>query len=251
MRVSRRRIGLTALTVLVLVAGAMLVPRVRESLQPVTAQMRTEKTVEDRLTEFTDARERIRKQFETAGVPFPPAGVVLLGLKDEKRLDVYASSDADADAAMRRVASYPIRAASGVAGPKLREGDKQVPEGVYPVELLNPNSRFHVALRVGYPSPTDRANAEKDGRVANNTPLGGDIMIHGGAASVGCLAMGDPAAEDLFVLTALTGIDNVTIVIAPLDLRSRELPAGLEGAQGDWRRDLYATLRHRLSQLPP
>ena len=50
-----------------------------------------------------------------------------------------------------------LRAGFGHAGPKLREGDMQVPEGVYAVESLNPNSMYHVALRVGYPSRAARA----------------------------------------------------------------------------------------------
>ena len=43
-------------------------------------------------------------------------------------------------------------------------------------------------------------------------------MIHGGAASIGCLAIGDEAVEELFVLAALTGLDHIELVIAPSDL---------------------------------
>ena len=69
---------------------------------------------------------------------------------------------------------YPILAASGVLGPKLREGDKQVPEGIYGAEALNPNSKFHLSIRLNYPNTFDRRMAQSDGR----TQLGGDIMIH-------------------------------------------------------------------------
>src|SRR5690606_33287906 len=110
----------------------------------------------------------------------------------------------DAHGAWVAVHQYPVLAASGQAGPKLREGDRQVPEGFYAIESLHPNSRFHLALRVNYPNQSDRQRAAEDGR----TNLGGDIMIHGSNASVGCLAMGDPAAEDLFVLVADVGIQN-------------------------------------------
>jgi murein L,D-transpeptidase YafK len=58
---------------------------------------------------------------------------------------------------------YPLLAASGVAGPKLRQGDKQVPEGVYGISFLNPNSRYDVSLRVNYPNAFDRQMAAKDG----------------------------------------------------------------------------------------
>src|SRR5690606_4961 len=99
---------------------------------------------------------------------------------------------------LRFVRALPVLAASGRVGPKLQYGDYQVPEGFYRIEALNPNSRFHLALRVNYPNAFDRAEAAREGR----THLGGDIMIHGSNASVGCLAMGDVVSEDLFVLAA-------------------------------------------------
>ena len=91
------------------------------------------------------------------------------------------------------VLADPILAASGVSGPK-REGDKQVPEGFYRIELLNPNSRYHLSLRVNYPNADDLERARQDGRALST--LGGDIMIHGGSASIGCLALGDPAVGE-------------------------------------------------------
>ena len=168
--------------------------------------------------------------------------MTLVGLKTEKILQVYAN---DSTGAPRFVRSYPIRAASGHLGPKLREGDGQVPEGIYPIESLNPNSRFHLALRVGYPNAFDREQAAKDGR----TNLGGDIMIHGNSVSVGCLAMGDEAAEDLFVLAGDTGLKSVTVILTPVDFREgKSVPrsAQLPG----WTESLYQTIRSRLKEFP-
>jgi hypothetical protein len=217
----------------------MAVPPVRRLLHPLIVHVRGTRTIQDRLSEFARARGRVEELCRRAGIAFPPSRVVLLGLKDERRLEVYAGA---ADVPLRRVATYPVVAASGVLGPKLREGDRQVPEGVYPLESLNPNSRFHVALRVGYPNAFDRSAAARDGR----SQLGGDIMIHGGAASIGCLAMGDPAAEELYVLAANVGVQNVTIVLSPVDLRSRPLPVGLDVG---WRGELYSAVRDRLDAL--
>ena len=120
-----------------------------------------------------------------------------------------------------------------------------MPEGIYPVESLNPNSRHHLALRIGYPGAFDREKARREGR----TDLGGDIMIHGGSASIGCLAMGDEAAEDLFVLAAVTGIEYVRVVIAPEDFRKDPAPAGLP-AEPPWVEELYAAIRAELGGLP-
>jgi murein L,D-transpeptidase YafK len=144
------------------------------------------------------------------------------------------------------VRSYPILAASGRLGPKLRQGDKQVPEGLYRIESLNPNSRFHLALRVDYPNAFDQRQAARDRR----SDLGGDIMIHGGAASIGCLAMGDEAAEDLFVLVAEVGKENVEVLLSPVDFREQPLPA-VAGDLQDWTPELHSRIRARLEELPP
>ena len=121
------------------------------------------RTVEQRVAEIGPAaRQRLEPHFRAAGLSYPPTRVVLVGLKEERRLDVYAS--AGGGEALRFIRSYPIIAASGGPGPKLREGDRQVPEGLYAIESLNPNSRFHVSLRVGYPNAFDREKAARDGR---------------------------------------------------------------------------------------
>jgi murein L,D-transpeptidase YafK len=128
----------------------------------------------------------------------------------------------------------------------LREGDDQVPEGIYPIESLNPNSTFHLSLRVGYPNSFDRDQAGKDGR----TKLGGDIMIHGSFVSAGCLAMGDEAVEDLFVLAADTGLKNLEVIISPVDFRVGKAvppPTSLPA----WSNRLYDGIKAKLVEFPP
>ena len=132
---------------------------------------------------------------------------------------------------------------SGKLGPKLKEGDRQVPEGIYELESLNPNSLYHLALRVSYPNTDDIRRGEMDGR----PNLGSDIMIHGKNCSIGCLAMGDKAAEDLFVLAAQTGMENVTIILSPVDFRVRDLPSDMP-AMPAWTQDLYETIRQELKK---
>jgi murein L,D-transpeptidase YafK len=111
--------------------------------------------------------------------------------------------------------SYSVLAASGHNGPKLREGDRQVPEGFYRITSLNPNSSYHLSIKLNYPNAFDQQHADEEGR----DHLGGDIFIHGKAASIGCLAMGDPAIEELFVMVEKVGRSNVQVIIAPHDPR--------------------------------
>lgn len=203
-------------------------------------------TVRDRVEQFGPAaRARLAPDFERLGLAYPPRRIVLVGLKREKRLEVWV---AGAAGRLRLLKAYPILGASGRLGPKLREGDLQVPEGLYRIESLNPNSRYHLSLRVNYPNAFDRAKGALDGRKT----LGGDIMIHGKSCSIGCLAMGDPAAEELFVLAAETGLDAIRVILSPVDFRTSGLPP--DAPPGPvWLPDLYASIRTALSEVtaPP
>lgn len=202
-------------------------------------QLGPRKTIEDRLGEFGAlVRARLEPDFRAAGVRWPPQRARIVAFKAERRIDLFVT---DALGRWRRVKTYPVIAASGVLGPKLREGDEQVPEGHYPIESLNPNSKFHVALRIGYPNEFDRARAREDGRAQ----LGGDIMIHGGDRSVGCLALGDRAAEELFVVAALTGIANTDVILAPSDLRCA-IGAMVPDSAPPWTSALWDEIRREL-----
>ncbi|MBC7806936.1 MAG: L,D-transpeptidase family protein [Akkermansiaceae bacterium] len=150
-----------------------------------------------------------------AGVAYPPNRVRLLAFKEEKSLEVWG---ANRTGAFHRLATYPIRAASGTTGPKRREGDRQVPEGFYRLTTLNPMSRFHVSIRVDYPNAADRA--ANPGITASK--LGGDIYIHGNAVSIGCLAMGDAAIEEIFCIVARAKTRDIWI--SPVDPRRAEMP---------------------------
>lgn len=202
------------------------------------------KTIDDRVLEFRQSVHlRLHPRFAELGISYPPERVVLLGLKEERLLEVYVADDSGP---LRHLKSYPILAASGKLGPKLAEGDRQVPEGLYRIESLNPNSLYHLALRVNYPNAFDKSMAASDGR----TDLGKDIMIHGKSASIGCLAMGDTAAEDLFVLAAETGIHNIEVLLSPVDFRSRDLPSQLPDLP-TWTPELYSQLQQALRKLNP
>jgi murein L,D-transpeptidase YafK len=197
-------------------------------------------TAERVATYGASVRSRLAPACEAAGVAYPPTTFTLIGLKAEKRLELWAP---DAGGRPRLIKAYPILAASGGVGPKLREGDRQVPEGLYGIESLNPSSRFHLSLRVDYPNAADRRRAQAEGR----TGLGGDIMIHGSDVSIGCLAMGDPAAEELFVLAALTGPKNIRVILSPVDFRRKD-EVGLTSSLPVWVPALHAEIKAELAR---
>jgi murein L,D-transpeptidase YafK len=102
------------------------------------------------------------------------------------------------DGTFQRFATYPICRWSGALGPKVREGDRQAPEGFYTVDAqaLNPNSRWFRSFNLGYPNAFDRSLGR----------TGSLIMVHGGCGSIGCFAMTDGQMAEIWQLvTAALG----------------------------------------------
>lgn len=201
---------------------------------PIYQKVLGKQTVSDVVTEYgRESNNRLIPYFKKAGIQYPPSQVTLLAIKDTKQLELWSTSEGK----QVYIRSYPILAASGVLGPKLKEGDKQVPEGIYSLEYLNPNSAFHLSMKLNYPNEFDLKHAQKEGR----TEPGTNIFIHGKAVSIGCLAMGDDVIEELFILTSLIGKNYVTVAIAPSDPRKRDI---LELASGKpkWVMELYIDL---------
>lgn len=227
-------------------AGIALLARFSDRVpggDAIKQKLRGQATVSSRVGEFGGpVRGRWQPFFARKGVDYPPQKLLLVGFKREKQLQIYASNSGQN---FRLIRSLPILAASGKLGPKLRFGDLQVPEGFYRIESLNPNSAFHLALRVSYPNRADRDRAAKEGR----TELGGDIMIHGSNASIGCLAMGDEAAEDLFILAAQSGRENIEVILSPVDFRLAKVPD--DGERPAWVTDLYREIAAAVRALPP
>jgi len=200
-----------------------------------TQKVMDKRSVNDVLAEIP-VESRLLAWFERANLPYPPPRLALLGFKAEKRLELWAEKNAT----WVPIRTYPILAASGVSGPKLREGDRQVPEGIYRINFLNPNSLYHLSLQINYPNDYDRRKAAEEER----TDLGGEIFIHGKAVSIGCLAIGDKAIEELFTLVATVGLDKVTVILAPQqDMQRLDINAPVR----PWVPELYAEIRKALT----
>jgi murein L,D-transpeptidase YafK len=151
--------------------------------------------------------------FKKMGLNELPDQFTFIALKAERQLELWFEKGDK----VYFVKSYPILAASGVAGPKLKEGDKQVPEGFYKIIGLNANSDYHLSLKVDYPNDFDKKIAQQEGR----TQLGGEIFLHGKAVSIGCVAIGDEAIEEVFYMCSKIGIQNSAFLSMPYDFRKK------------------------------
>lgn len=232
------------LAIIVLVMGAsILYTRGRSLWVPLVRAVAGQRSVADVLRICGPAAgKRFLPRFDRVGVPYPPKRIALLGLKAEKRLELWAEKGGK----WVFVHAYRVLAASGTAGPKLREGDRQVPEGIYGIECLNPNSSYHLSMKITYPNAFDRKHAKAEGR----TRPGGDIFIHGKAVSIGCLAVGDAAAEELFVLVTRVSAPNVEVILAPNDLRTAKPVTDLSRSPA-WVPGLYEQIRRELRPFTP
>jgi hypothetical protein len=144
----------------------------------------------DRVEAARRAKERaVAEAFTAAGVAWPPEELYVRGFKQERELEVWAGARGEP---LRPVKTFRFCAASGDVGPKRREGDAQVPEGFYTLDQFNPQSQFHLSMRVSYPNDADRHRGER--------PLGGAIYVHGDCASIGCIALQDDPIEELYLM---------------------------------------------------
>ena len=120
-----------------------------------------QRTIESVLqTTGNRARRLLETRFAQAGVAYPPKRIALLAIKDADRLELWARQGQR----WKHVHDYRVLAVSGGSDPKLREGDLQVPEGFYRIAWLNPNSKYHLSMKIDYPNTEDRKHARLEGR---------------------------------------------------------------------------------------
>ncbi len=109
--------------------------------------------------------------------------------KEESELEVWKQDRTGRFALLK---TYPICRWSGELGPKIKEGDRQAPEGFYTITpgQMNPNSQFYLSFDLGYPNAFDRAH--------NRT--GAHLMVHGDCSSRGCYSMTDEQIAEIYAL---------------------------------------------------
>ena len=119
--------------------------------------------------------------------------------KSERRMELLRDG--------RVLKRYTIWLGDAPVGHKRQQGDERTPEGEYRISGRNPNSRFHLSLRISYPDAADRKQARTRG-----VDPGGDIFIHGGNSVLtpfdwtdGCIAVTDAQIEEVWRLVP-TGI---------------------------------------------
>jgi murein L,D-transpeptidase YafK len=117
------------------------------------------------------------------------APILIRVFKQESELEVWKQDRGGRFALLK---TYPICRWSGELGPKLREGDRQAPEGFYTITpaQMNPNSQYYLSFDLGYPNAFDRSHGR----------TGANLMVHGDCSSRGCYSMTDEQVSEIYAL---------------------------------------------------
>jgi len=144
------------------------------------------------LAAMVEKRFEMKKLFRSRGIAYPAAEIFLRAFKREHSLELWVRPQGQDTFVLLK--TYEICALSDKPGPKRVRGDLQTPEGFYYINNFNPQSGYHLSLGVNYPNDSDRILhlAGKD--------LGGDIFIHGGCKTAGCMALTDENIKEVYVV---------------------------------------------------
>lgn len=114
--------------------------------------------------------------------------------------------------------TYDFCTTSGTLGPKRREGDMQIPEGIYTINHFNPQSNFYLSLGIDYPNASDKL-------LSDPVHPGGEIYLHGNCVTIGCIPLTDDKIKEIYVLAVearSNGQEKIPVHIFPARLSPGE-----------------------------
>ena len=123
---------------------------------------------------------------KSISVPF----IFIRAFKKEQVVEVWAKEKSKEEYVL--ITQHEFCTTSGSLGPKRKQGDFQIPEGIYHIDRFNPWSNFYLSLGINYPNSSDRI-------LGNKQNLGGDIFIHGECATIGCIPITNQKIKELYV----------------------------------------------------
>lgn len=161
---------------------------------------------------YEDKEAGTEKLLKSSGIDPERFNIYLRAFKADQIIELWARNSSSEP--FRLIREYQVCAASGLPGPKRKQGDRQVPEGFYHIDRFNPRSNYHLSLGINYPNRSDKILADKE-------KPGGDIFIHGACATIGCLPITDEWIKELYVFCVEArdlGQSNIPVTIFPVRL---------------------------------
>ncbi|GHB28588.1 hypothetical protein GCM10007094_16430 [Pseudovibrio japonicus] len=164
--------------------------------------------------------------------------------KQESELEVWKQTQSGEYALLE---TYDICKWSGKLGPKIKEGDRQAPEGFYEVTpgLMNPFSSYYLSFNLGFPNKFDRAHDR----------TGSNLMVHGACSSAGCYAMTDKQIADIYALgrdSFLGGQRKFQVQAFPFRMTARNMAINANSEHYEFWRMLKRGYDHfEVTKRPP
>ena len=165
--------------------------------------------VSDAWKKYNDS---LAKEFKKKNIAYPPKDIYLRAFKAQNELELWGRNNEYTEYKLIKI--FHICALSGILGPKRAEGDHQVPEGYYFIDDFNPKSDYYLSMLINYPNYVDNLQGAKIRR-------GGDIYIHGGCVTVGCMPMTDEGIKEIYTIclnAKVNGQENIPVHIFPTRL---------------------------------
>ena len=168
-------------------------------------------------TAFDEKEAVVKGYFAAKNLNSDNFELFIRAFKNEKNLEVWVK-EKNADR-FNLLHEYEFCSSSGSLGPKRKEGDRQIPEGVYLINHFNPLSNFYLSLGLNYPNASDR-------KLSDKKHPGSAIYIHGNCVTIGCIPITDDKIKELYVLAVLAksgGQEKIPVHIFPARLTNEAL----------------------------
>jgi murein L,D-transpeptidase YafK len=154
--------------------------------------------------------DTLQKQFEAKKLKWPAKYIYIRSFKYDSQLEVWVKNEVKEPFQLFK--TYRVCALAGSLGPKRMEGDYQVPEGFYQINVFNPSSNYYLSLGLNYPNISDKL-------LSDSLRPGSEIFIHGSCVTVGCIPIRDEQIDELYILAAHAkdkGQDFIPVHIFPI-----------------------------------
>lgn len=171
---------------LVLIASFSIVAQVK-TLAFKSIQLKNTKVKEAYSTKWP----KLLEELKAININPDTYDIYIRVFKYEKIMEVWLKNPGETR--YKLLKTYDVCATSGILGPKRMEGDGQVPEGFYRIDLFNPKSEYYLSMRISYPNSSDLILKE-------DISPGGAIMVHGNCVTIGCIPITDDKIKELYIL---------------------------------------------------
>ena len=165
-------------------------------------------------TAYEEKESVIKQYFMEKKLSYQKFQVFIRAFKKEETLEVWVKETGREE--FELLQTYDFCSTSGTLGPKRKEGDLQIPEGIYHINHFNPQSNFYLSLGLNYPNASDKI-------LSHATTPGGSIYIHGNCVTIGCIPITDDKIKELYVLAVEArenGQEKIPVHVFPARLET-------------------------------